>query len=402
MSRRRWWWAAALLLVVAVAALAVLRLRPAATPAPAAASAAPVVIDLAAADVTAVRRVDLARTIPVSGGLRAQRSAVLKAKVAGELQRLSVREGDTVRAGQVIGQLDVTELDWRLRQAEQNAAAARAQLDIARRNLDNSRGLVAQGFISATALETSIANEAAAQGNWQAAVAAAELARKARADATLVAPLSGVVSQRLAQPGERLAVDGRVVEIVDLSRLELEAPVPAEDVGALKVGDLARLQVDGLADPVTARVERINPSTQAGTRAVPVYLTVDGATGLRQGLFARGTIALAARSVLAVEASAVRTDQARPTLLTIEGGRIAARVVQTGATGVATVPSDVSRRANDPGVEWVELLAVAGQPPVGEGLPVLRSTAGALRDGTAVRLPPQEPARASAPAGAAR
>jgi RND family efflux transporter MFP subunit len=384
MTRRRWLIPALVVLFAGAAAAWFLKDRAGRLPAGAPpAAAAPVVIDLAAVDITRVRQVELARTVPVSGGLRAVRTALVKAKVAGELQRLEVREGDAVRAGQVIGQIDPTELDWRLRQAEQNAAAARAQLDIARRNLENSRGLVAQGFISPTALETSVANEAAAQGNWQAAVAAVELARKARADSTLVAPIPGIVSQRLAQPGERLALDARVVEIVDLTRLELEAPVPAEDVASLKIGDVARLQVDGLAEPVPARVARVNPSTQPGTRAVLVYLSVEGAPGLRQGLFARGVISLPARPVRAVEASAVRYDQARPTLLIVQDERVSARTVQTGVTGVAATP-DPAGSADEP---LVELVTAPGEAGLRAGTVVLRGSAGAMRDGTTVRLP---------------
>ena len=338
-------------------------------------------LDLAAADVVVARTRELPRTLDVSGGLKAVNSAIVKARVAAEVRSLTVREGDPVKAGQTLGQLDTTELDWKLRQAEQTAASSRSQLEIARRALDNNRALVAQGFISPTALETSISSEAGAQASLGAANAAVELARKARADAQLVAPIAGLVSQRLVQPGERVAVDAKLIEIVDLSRLELEAAIAPEDVAALRVGSRALLQVDGFAEPVGAQVARINPSAQAGTRAIMAYLALDPHPALRQGLFARGTIELGRKDALALPLSAVRTDQAQPYVLQIRDGKAVATPVKTGDRGVVD------------GEPWVEI--AAGLAP---GASVLASSAGLVRDGTPLRVAtPPKPAVAAPP-----
>jgi RND family efflux transporter MFP subunit len=165
----------------------------------AAASAASPVMAITAADLVTARRAELVRELAVSGSLRAVDSAFLRAKVAAEVRSLPFREGDTVSRGQVLAQLDTTDLDWRLRQAEQQAAAARAQLDITRRQVVNNQALVAQGFISPTALESTVSTDAATRATLEAANAAVEIARKARADATLVSPISGLVSQRLVR-----------------------------------------------------------------------------------------------------------------------------------------------------------------------------------------------------------
>ena len=345
------------------------------------------VLELSAADVFVLRPLELTRTLTISGGLKAVNSAVVKAKVAAEIKSLTVREGDSVKAGQVIGRLDTTEYDLRLRQAEQTAASARAQLDIAKRALENNRALVAQGFISPTGLETSVSNEAAAQATWQSAAAATELARKSRADSVLIAPISGVVSQRMAQPGERVGIDLKIVEVVDLSRIELEAAVAPEDVGGVQVGQLARLSIDGLAEPATATVARINPSTQSGTRAVLVYLALKPQPGLRQGLFARGTIELARKSTLAVPVAAVRIDQAQPYVLAVQNGKVALRNVGLGLRGEAML---------DGRIDSVVELASGAQA----GDTVLRGTAGAVRDGSVVKLPSAVVA-AAAPAASA-
>ncbi len=359
------------IIVIAVVALSIFRLvkdrRQAQTQAPAAVQAP--VLELGSADLITVAKGTGARTLELSGTVKAVESAFVKARVAGEILRIHAREGEAVKAGQRLVEQDTTELDLRLRQAEQQVAANRAQLEIAQRALANNRALVSQGFISATALESTISNEAAAQANLLASQAAVDIARKARADATLSAPISGIVSQRLAQPGERVALDARVLEIVDLSRLEVEAAVPAEDVVALKPGRPARFEVDGLTTSFSGRVARINPGTQAGSRAVSVYLSVDAHPALRQGLFARGAVVLEERQGLWLPASAVRLDRALPYVLALEGGKVSSRNVRTGLR---------SRGAEGERVEIVEGLA--------EGAQVLTGSVSAVAEGTAWKL----------------
>jgi len=317
----------ALALLVLVAAGAALRARQGtgtgtatlAAATPASAARVETVAELAATDVVRAEVAQLTLGLPVTGSLRALNTAVVRARVAGELQGLTVREGDAVRSGQQIARIDPTDAQARLRQAREQADAARAQVEIAQRQFDNNRALVDQGFISRTALESSQSSLAGAKATHQAALAGVDSARKTLDDTVLRAPIAGQVSQRLAQPGERLSVDARVVEIVDPSRLELEVAVPAADAARVQIGQTARLRVEGLAEPVPATVARINPAAQAGTRTVPVYLAVESAPGLRQGLFAQGTVATGRSGGVAVPLSALRTDRPVPYVQVVEG-----------------------------------------------------------------------------------
>lgn len=365
-------WAIGLLALAVLAAVG-LRLtgarRAAVTAAAAAASSPRPALELAPLDVLTVGRHEFPRGLEVTGSLKAVNTAYVKAKVAAEVRTLDVREGDAVRAGQMVARLDTTEFDWRLRQAEQQAAAARAQAEIAQRQLTNNKALVAQGFISATALETSASNEAAAQATLQAAMAAVELARKALADTTLVAPISGQVSQRLAQPGERVAVDARLIEIVDLTRIELEAGVPPEEAASVRPGAIARLTLEGSSEPLAARVVRLNPAALAGSRTVATYLAVEPHPSLRHGLFARGWIDIERRQALAIPASAVRIDQAKPYAIVFAQGRAERRSLQLGNRGMV---------ASQPMVEVLGGLAECER--------ILAASAGSVPEGTALRV----------------
>ena len=290
-------------------------------------------VQLAATDVVTVQTLVLSQGLPISGQTKAVNAAFVKARVAGELQDLQVREGDFVQAGQIIARVDSTEYAARLRQSQQQAQAAKAQVDIAQRSFDNNRALVDQGFISKTGLDASASNLAAAQASFSAAQSGAEVLQKAVEDTVLRAPIAGQVAQRLAQNGERVAIDGRVVEIVDVRRLELEATVAVAEAMQVRVGQSAQLSFEGAAQPVAARVVRINPSATPGSRAVMVYLAITGNEALRQGLYAQGLLATGSVSALALPLSAVRTDKPAPYVQMLEGDRVRHVPVVMGARG---------------------------------------------------------------------
>ncbi len=370
---KRWlkWGAAALivlLLAIGVARALASRKAQQVALAEQVAQRAQTVLDLSPSDVLQVKMRELHVGLTVSGPLKAVNSALVKARVAGELQGFTVREGEQVQAGQIVARVEPTEYQARLRQAQQQAQWSKAQVDIAQRSFDNNRSLVDQGFISKTALDTSNANLAAAQASFHAAQAAVDMAVKALDDASLRAPISGIVSQRLAQNGERVGIDARVLEIVDLSRLELEASVSAAESVNVRVGQGATLQIEGAGKAVTARVVRINPSAVAGSRAVLVYLAIDNPNGLRAGLFAQGSLETGSKQLLTVPLEAVRTDKPQPYVQLLNNNQVVHQSVELGERG---------------DVEGVVMVAVKGLP---ENATLLSASVGPLREGTAVKL----------------
>ncbi|MEO5658195.1 MAG: efflux RND transporter periplasmic adaptor subunit [Polaromonas sp.] len=393
---KRWIkWAVALLVVVLIAAgvMRALSARKAQQQALVAASTAKDTawVELAASDVVKVQPRNMVQGLAISGSLKAVNSALIKARVSGELQGLTVREGDFVKAGQVIARIDASEYQSRVRQALGQAESSRAQVNVAQRQFDNNKALVDQGFISKTALDTSLANLNAAQASYRAALAGAEVAAKSVQDTVLKSPISGQVSQRLAQPGERVGIDSKIVEVVDLGRLELEATLGAQESMDVRVGQSAELQIEGSQLAVPAKVVRINPSAQAGSRSVLVYLSIDNAGStalpLRQGLFAQGTLGTSQAALLSIPVSAVRTDKPEPYVQAIENGQVRHKSALLGARGTAGGEA---------------LVAVKGLP---DGMLVIRGNIGALREGTQVRFTPMaataaSPAASSAPASA--
>lgn len=328
-------------------------------------------IELRASDVLRVEPRELIQSLPITGTIKAVHFAAIKARVAGEVKAFTVREGDAVKAGQVLARIDPVEYQNRWEQAREQADAARAQMDIAQRQWDTNQALVAQGFIAKVALDNSQASLQAAQASYRAAVAGAEVARKALDDASLRAPFDGVIASRLAQAGERVGVDVKLLELVDPSQLEVEVALSASDSVDVRIGQVAQLQVEDRPDTLTARVKRISPSAQAGSRSVLVFLALDAQPGLRHGLFVKGTLGTTQSRVLAVPLEAIRTDRARPYVQVVADEQVVHRPVEMGLRG-----TEVNGRDANP--IWV---AVQG---LNEGDTVLQGQLGPLREGLRV------------------
>ena len=331
----------------------------------------PVGIELTDGDIAIAQKITMSQGLPVSGTLKAVRSAIVKARVAGELIFLEVREGDAVKMGQIVARVDSTEYLARQSQSQQQAQAALAQVEVAQRQFDNNNALVSQGFISKTALDTSIANLNGAKATYQAALAALALTSKALDDSILKAPLNGFVSQRFAQPGERVAPEARIIEIVDLSQLELEATLTSAEAMNVKLGQTAKLNVEGTTEEVLAKVLRINPSTQTGSRSVLVYLGLQSHPLLRQGVFVQGTLGTHQVQAIVVPLESVRSDKAIPYVQIIRDDKVIHTQVELGAKGEANGK------------------AVMALKEIEAGTLMLAPNAGAVRDGTLVTRTPK-------------
>lgn len=367
--------AAALLAVLAVSA-AMLRGRQNAADAAASAKTAGPVAEFLQDDLYTVEPRNLERTLPLTGSLAPLNEATVKAKVAGELVAVTVREGESVKQGQVLARIDITEVEAKVAAREADVEAAKAQRIWAEKNRAQQKALLEKAFISQSAFDNIQSNYDVAVARLHAADAELVVARKSLGDAVLVAPFSGIVSLRHAQPGERVALDAKVVSIVDLTRLQLEAAVPPAAIGQVKVGQTMNFRVEGFGEREFAgRIERINPAATAGSRSISVYAVIDNSEGLlRGGMFAQGALTLSSvDGALAIPASAVREEIGQTFVYAIEDGLVKKKNVKVGAP-------DASGR-----VQVLEGLAAGDR--------VVRVNLGSLREGLTARLSGPEPSQ---------
>src|SRR5437660_9603491 len=330
------------------------------------AKAPPVALQFSPTDLAYLKAVPLARWLPVSGTLQPIRQAVVKARVTGDVREVTAREGETVRAGQLLVRIDTADLDSKLIDRVGALESAKAQLALAEKTRTMNTRLLNDKFISQNAFDNAESSFSVAQGSVKSMEAQVQLARNALKDAVATAPLSGIVAKRHVQPGEKVAVESPLVTVVDLKELEVQALIPAIDVPELKIGMPVELNVDGYGERrFTGRIERINPSTEPGTRALLVYVGLPNPDALlKSGMFATGRIALAASSPApTLPLTAVRSEAGQTFAWVIDKGKLARRIVMLG------------RRDNDNGVVEIKTALPAD-------LPVLSARFDNLKDGS--------------------
>ncbi|MGZ5184825.1 MAG: efflux RND transporter periplasmic adaptor subunit [Caldimonas sp.] len=346
-NRRRSVWVGGALAGLGVVALA-LALAPRAGNGSAKADAkgdAPVPLEFTPAEVARPVMAKLPILVEFSGPLVAPRTAVVRAKAPGTLLSLAVAEGSRVKAGQVIGEIDLADLQTRVSERSAMVESAQASLLEAERQHTANVGLASQNFISSTALQSSQARLDAARAQLKSAQAQLSVSRIGVKEATLAAPISGIVGKRHVVPGEKVSAEQQVVTIVDLGSLELAGSVGTHEVSLLHPGQEVEVRVEGQSEPVPGRIDRIAPAAETGTRAIGVVVALDN-TGerYRGGQYAQARVEIADESArLTVPAGAVGQASGQDFVWTIEKGALVRRIVITGRKDVAGGRVEVSK-----------------------------------------------------------
>lgn len=337
-------------------------------------------LQFGAAEVTRPLLAPMPQRIEFSGPLVAPRTAVVKAKAAGTLLSLETAEGRRVKAGQSLGRLDLSDLSSRVDDRAGSVESAQALLAEAQRQHESNLRLADQSFISPIALQSSQAKLDAARAQLRSAQAQLSSTRIGLREAALVAPISGIVGKRHVVPGEKLSAEQPIFTVVDLGTLELAGTVATHEVSLLAVGQPVRVTVEGRAEAVVGRIDRIAPMAEAGTRAIGVVVTIANADErLRAGQYAQALVQLDDPTPrLTVPLTALSQASGQDQVWTIENGALVRRIVITGRKDAASGRVEVLKGL----VADVAVLAVrfdnlkeGAQARVGDGVPATPSTA---------------------------
>jgi len=298
------------------------------------------------------------------GTIRSRTEVQLAARIVGRILTVTVRAGDRIKAGDTPVTLDDAELRTAVGQAKERASGAqaglsaaseravqaRSALDFSSAEVDRSRKLAAQKMTSQQTLDAAEdayrqavsrmaqaeQGQIAAQADTRAASEAQRQAETVAGYASIVCPMDGVVSERLADPGDLATPGNTLLRVFDPTRLLLEAPIREGLVTRVKVGDKLPVTLDALGRTLETEVREIVPSVDYASRTFLAKLCLPQTEGVMPGMF--GTVAMILgerQAVLVPESALVRAGQLE--YVNVIADRRTTRVL------VRTAPADAGR-----------------------------------------------------------
>ena len=319
----------------------------------------------------AVAETPFGETVTANGTLAAYDQTTVSVKVPGRVRTISVDLGSVVSRGQVLAHVDSEDYRLRVQQAEASLAQARARLglapdgtddrvdpektatvrqaravlDEARYARDRASRLVEQGVIAKAEFDTANAAFKVAEGRYQDAYeeirnrqgllaqrrSELALARQQLKDTTVVAPLNGIVQEKLTSVGEFLAAGAPVVNIVRMDPLRLRAEIPERESRSVHTGQDVRVTVEGETSVYVGKIMRLSPVIAEQNRMLVVEADVRNDGKLRPGSFAHAEIVTnTAKMAVTVPNNAIVTFAGIEKVIVVQNGKALEKPITTG------------------------------------------------------------------------
>lgn len=291
----------------------------------------------------------LRQEILLTGSLRPKEQVEVTAKATGRVEKIAHQLGDAVKTGELIAELEDDELQQQVNRAkaalsvvDASARQRKAELDNSKANLGRAESLWKEGLIPKsdlesrqTAMEVVLAQLQlieAQRGQAQAELKELEIRL---AQSKIYAPMAGLIAKRHVDQGALLSPSTPIVTLVNLSTMVTMASVPEQEVGKLRIGNQAKVEVDAFGDRTfQGRVARISPVLDAATRSAIVEVEIPNPDlGLRAEMFARVHLDLGAtREAVLIPREGLVYRGTQPGVFLIERNAATFRAIETGRT----------------------------------------------------------------------
>ena len=308
----------------------------------------PAAVQIGPENVVTVKREAIVIGPIISGGLRAEREATVRAELGGQMLEVTAEEGRPVRRGMLLGRIEARSLADTRQSAMSAVRSAENQLAVARREAERTEQLVKAGALAQRDLDTALSNVTAAEAQVADVRARLAGAEADLADAVIRSPIDGVVARRAVNAGDVVSPGTELFTIIDPSALRLDAAVPSDDLRVLRVGAPVQFKVRGYDEALEGRIDRIAPQADAVTRQVPIYVTIPNVGGrLVAGLFAEGRVIAESAEGLVVPMNAVNTRGPKPWVIRVTNGKAEKLDVELGLVDQRTERLQIASGVNE-------------------------------------------------------
>lgn len=335
-------------------------------------------LEIIAADILTIQNSELAIGPMISGSLQPVTKAEINAEVSGIVTKLFKDNGDLVKAGDLLLQIDQTTYRDKLLSAEESTRSAEVSADQAQKQLRRMQQLHQQNLVTAEVLEAAQIKANQTLSDLASAKARLVEAKQQLERTEIRAPFDGVIAARKTSAGDTAQVGKALMVVIDPRSMRFEGYISADQVGSVQVGQKVNFKVNGYPNQrFNGSIARINPQANELTRQVQVFIAIEGEHSLVAGLYAEGHIEVSAEQAVMVDASALVREGDNTFVWRIAANQLDKTAVQLGQ--------------RDPRFGSYQVLS-----GLNIGDKVLRHPVGGVKDGIAVKLSDEPTTQANA------
>lgn len=269
-------------------------------------------------------------TEPVPASVEAREATIISSRILARITSVKVRAGDYVEAGQLLLELEQSDLQARVQQASDRVRSVEARLTEAQQNLKRAQELHARGLIAVADRDAASADAAALEADLSSARQALQEAEAALGFSEIRSPIAGRVVDRFAEPGDTASPGAKLLSLYNPFSLWVEARVREELALGLEEGAEVRVDIPALDRHYTARIEEIVPAADPGSRSFLVKAVLPSEKALLPGMYARMLVPGGERMRLLIPADRVAEVGQLDVVWVAEQGRVLRRFVRLG------------------------------------------------------------------------
>ncbi len=285
-------------------------------------------VDTSEAIVVQSRDVPFTESVPAS--VEAKEATIVSSRLLARITSISVRAGDYVEQGQLLLELEKSDLLARAQQARERIRSVEARLTEARQNLERAEELHQRGLIAVADRDAARANAASLEADLASARQALEEAETAVGFTEIRSPIAGRVVDRFAEPGDTASPGAKLLSLYNPFSLRVEAQVREELALALVTGQELSVELPSLEQSFAGRIEEIVPAADPGSRSFLVKVLLPSARDLLPGMYARLQVPAGTRGQLLVPVERVAHVGQLDVLWVAENGVAVRRFVRLG------------------------------------------------------------------------